>query len=215
MKVALAGKPEQVKNYAAALRGVGLEPVITLCPKEAGLCAGLVLPGGGDVDPAFYGQENRGSRDIDRELDLAQFSVLDAILKAGKPVLGICKGCQLLNIRFGGTLIQHLAVAETHAWSEGDRVHLCRSLPGTLMERLYGREYPVNSLHHQALGAIGKGFSVTSFAPDGVVESIEHESLPLLGVQWHPERMCFAKAREDTVDGSVVFRHFRSLMESE
>lgn len=212
MKVALAGKPEQVKNYAAALQGVGLEPVITLRPEEAVLCGGLVLPGGGDVDPAFYGQENHGSRDIDRELDLAQFSVLEAFLEAGKPVLGICKGCQLLNIRFGGTLIQHLAVAETHAWNEGDRVHLCRSLPGSLMERLYGREYPVNSLHHQALGAMGAGFSVASFAPDGVVESVEHDSLPLLGVQWHPERMCFAKAREDTVDGAAVFRHFYTLL---
>lgn len=206
MKVALAGKPEQVKNYAAALRGVGLEPVIGLLPEEYAGCAGLVLPGGGDVEPSLYGQENRGSRDIDRELDLAQLSALDAFLRAGKPILGICKGCQLLNIRFGGTLIQHLAVADAHAWNEGDRVHLCRSLPGTLMERLYGGEYAVNSLHHQALGAIGKSFSVTSCAPDGVVESIEHESLPILGVQWHPERMCFAKAREDTVSGEPIFR---------
>ena len=164
MKIALAGKPEQVKNYAAALRGVGQEPVISLLPEEVVLCAGLVLPGGGDVDPALYGQENQGSRDIDRELDLAQLAVLDVFLAAGKPVLGICKGCQLLNIRFGGTLIQHLAVSETHAWNEGDRVHLCRSLSGSLMEQLYGREYPVNSLHHQALGAIGKGLYVTSFA---------------------------------------------------
>lgn len=212
MKVALAGKPEQVKNYAAALRGVGQEPVISLLPEEAVLCAGLVLPGGGDVDPALYGQENQGSRDIDRELDLAQLAVLDAFLAAGKPVLGICKGCQILNIRFDGTLIQHLAVSETHAWNEGDRVHLCRSLPGTAMEGLYGREFSVNSLHHQALGAIGKGLYVTSFAPDGVVESVEHESLPLLGVQWHPERLCFAKARPDTVDGAAVFRYFCGLL---
>lgn len=212
MKVALAGKPEQVKNYAAALRGMGLEPVITLCPDQADECAGLVLPGGGDVDPALYGKENHGSRDIDRELDLAQLSVLEAFLEAGKPVLGICKGCQILNIRFGGTLIQHLSVSETHAWNEGDRVHLCRSLPDTRMERIYGREFSVNSLHHQALGAIGEGLSATSFAPDGVVESVEHERLPLLGVQFHPERMCFAKARPDTVDGAAVFRLFKSWL---
>lgn len=215
MKIALAGKPEQVKNYAAALRGIGLEPVVTLRPEGVGDCAGLVLPGGGDADPAFYGQEAQGSRDIDRALDLAQFSMLDAFLKAGKPVLGICKGCQLLNIRFGGSLIQHLAVAESHAWSKGDRVHGCKSLPGTLMERLYGREYAVNSMHHQAIGAVGKGFLVTSFAPDGVVESIEHEHLPLLGVQWHPERLCFAKAREDTVDGSQVFWQFARWIKME
>lgn len=212
MKVALAGRPEHVKNYAAALVGVGLEPVISLLPEETAGCAGLVLPGGGDVAPDLYGEENRGSRDIDRALDLAQLSVLETFLAAGKPVLGICKGCQLLNIRFGGTLIQHLSLSEAHAWDQGDKVHRCRSLPGTLMERLYGREYAVNSLHHQALGAIGQGFSVTSFAPDGVVESVEHDALPLLGVQWHPERMCFAKARPDTVDGGAVFRHFRALL---
>ena len=212
MKIALAGKPEQVKNYAAALQGVGQEPVISLLPEEAVFCAGLVLPGGGDANPALYGQENHGSRDIDRELDLAQLAVLDAFLAAGKPVLGICKGCQLLNIRFGGTLIQHLAVSETHAWNEGDRVHLCRSLPGTAMERLYGREFSVNSLHHQALGAVGEGLAATSFAPDGVVESVEHESLPVLGVQWHPERMCFARKRPDTVDGAAVFRYFCGLL---
>lgn len=214
MLVALAAREGTGKNYAAALRGVGLEPVIGLDPGCAHTCAGLVLPGGGDIDPALYGAENCGSKDIDRPLDEAQLRVLDAFLREGKPVLGICKGCQLLNIRFGGGLIQHLAVSDTHAWSEGDRVHLCRSFPGTVMEKLYGREYAVNSLHHQALAAIGEGFSVTSAAPDGTVESIEHETLPLLGVQWHPERMCFAKARPDTVDGAAVFAWFRGMLRS-
>lgn len=212
MKVALAGKPELVKNYAAALLGVGLEPVVTLEPEAAVSCAGLLLPGGGDIDPALYGQENRGSRDIDRPLDEAQFAMLEAFLSAGKPVLGICKGCQILNVRFGGGLIQHLSVSDTHAWNEGDRVHLCRSFSGSIMESLFGREFFVNSLHHQALGAIGEGFRVTSCAPDGVVESIEHESLPVLGVQWHPERTCFAKDRPDTVNGEALFRWFESKL---
>lgn len=212
MQIALAGKEESVKNYAAALRGVGLEPVVTLKPEASQACAGLLLPGGGDVEPALYGQENRGSRDIDETLDRAQLAMLGAFLAAGKPVLGICKGCQLLNIHFGGSLIQHLSVSDTHAWNEGDRVHGCRSFPGSVVERLYGREFSVNSLHHQALGAIGQGLRVTACAPDGVVESIEHEALPILGVQWHPERMCFAKVRPDTVDGSKVFLYFKGLL---
>lgn len=212
MRIALAGKEEYVKNYAAALRGVGLEPVVTLAPTAVSACAGLLLPGGGDVEPALYGQENRGSRDIDEPLDRAQLAMLEAFLAAEKPVLGICKGCQLLNIRFGGGLIQHLSVSETHAWNEGDRVHGCRSLPGSVVEKLYGREFFVNSLHHQALGAIGRELRVTACAPDSVVEAIEHESLPVLGVQWHPERMCFAKARTDTVDGAGVFLYFKDLL---
>ena len=212
MQIALAGRETSVKNYAAALAGVGLAPAVTLEPAAIGACAGLVLPGGGDIEPALYGRENQGSRDMDESLDRAQLAMLEAFLSAGKPVLGICKGCQLLNVRFGGGLIQHLRVAEAHAWSGGDRVHPCGSNSGSVMERLYGRRFSVNSCHHQALGAIGRGLRVTAWAPDGVVEAVEHDSIPLLGVQFHPERMCFAKARRDTADGAEIFQYFKGLL---
>ncbi len=213
MRVALAAQPDTGKNYAAALEGVGLACVKSLDPETESFCAGLVLPGGGDVEPSLYGQENRGSRDIDRALDEAQLAMLDRFLRAGKPVLGICKGMQLLNIRFGGTLIQHLSLSETHAWSEGDRVHLCRAAPGSLLNGLYGREFFVNSLHHQAVAAVGEGFRLTAWAPDGTAEAMEHDTLPLIGVQFHPERMCFGKIRPDTVDGAAVFYHFHKMLD--
>jgi len=213
MRVALAAQPDKGKNYANALRGVGLECVTTLDPEEEEACDGLLLPGGGDVDPSLYEQKNSGSRDIDRELDERQLAMLERFLRAGKPIFGICRGMQLLNVRFGGTLIQHLSVSDTHAWSEGDRVHLCRTAPGSVLEELYGREFSVNSLHHQAVGAIGRGFRLTSWAPDGTGEAMEHESLPILAVQFHPERMCFEKARPDTVDGAELFRRFRTMLE--
>lgn len=213
MRVALAAQPEKGKNYADALQGVGLESVTTLDPEEEPACDGLLLPGGGDVEPALYGQENRGSRDIDRALDEMQLAMLERFLRVGKPVFGICRGMQLLNVRFGGTLIQHLAVSETHAWSEGDRVHLCRTAPGSVLEELYGREFFVNSLHHQAVGAVGDGFRLTAWAPDGTAEAMEHDSLPILAVQFHPERMCFGKARSDTVDGAALFQRFRAMLE--
>lgn len=213
MRIALAAQPDTGKNYAAALEGVGLTCVKSLDPETESLCAGLVLPGGGDVEPSLYGQGNQGSRDIDRALDEAQLAMLERFLRAGKPVLGICKGMQLLNIRFGGTLIQHLAVSDAHAWNEGDRVHLCGAAPGSMLDALYGREFSVNSLHHQAVGAVGKGFRLTAWAPDGTAEAMEHDSLPLLGVQFHPERMCFGKARSDTVDGAALFYRFRAMLE--
>lgn len=212
MRVVLAALPDKGKNYAAALQGVGLECMTTLDPAAEASCGGLLLPGGGDVEPSLYGQENRGSRDIDRALDEMQLAMLERFIRAGKPVLGICKGMQLLNIRFGGTLIQHLAVSDTHAWNDGDRVHLCRTSPASILDGLYGREFSVNSLHHQAVGAVGEGFRLTAWAPDGVAEAMEHDALPLLGVQFHPERMCFDKARPDTVDGAAFFRHFASLL---
>ena len=212
MEIAVAGLEKNVKNYLDALAGVGLRPVVTLAPESAGRCAGLLLPGGGDVDPALYGAENLGSEHIDRALDEAQLAMADAFVRAGRPVLGICKGLQVLNVYFGGGLIQDLAVAAAHRYDGADRVHLCGSLERTDMRRLYGRRYAVNSSHHQGLGAIGAGLRVTSFSDDGVVESAAHDTLPVFGVQWHPERMCFALSRPDTVDGAAVFTYFRSMI---
>ncbi len=215
MKVAVPGIAKYLKNYLAALEGVGLEPVIALEPAEIGGFAGLLLPGGGDIEPALYGEENRGSGNIDRPLDERQLAMTDAFVRAGRPVLGICKGLQVLNVYFGGGIIQHLATAELHRRANGDAVHACVSLPGGDMDRLYGRRYAVNSMHHQAAGRLGQGLLATSFSPDGAVESLRHETLPVFAVQWHPERMCFAKARPDTVDGAAIFWRFRSMLEAD
>ncbi len=212
-RVAVAGAPEAVKRYIAAARGVGLDPVPTLAPGDIAGFSGLILPGGGDIDPALYGAENCGSADIDRPLDEAQLRLAEAFLRAGKPVLGICKGVQVLNVLFGGDIVQHLPTTPLHR-GQRDVTHPVVSLPGSDMERLYGRRYTVNSMHHQGLGRLGDGLVATSRALDGVPESVVHETLPVLGVQWHPERMCFAMARPDAVDGGSVFRLFRSMMET-
>ena len=213
MKVAAAGQEKYLKNYIAALKGVGLEPVITLDPAEAGALDGLLLPGGGDIEPALYGEEDQGSAYIDRALDEAQLAMTGAFLRAGKPILAICKGMQLVNVYFGGGIIQHLATTPLHRVEGTDAVHPCLSLPGSEMEKLYGRRYTVNSVHHQAVGRLGRDLAALSFSPDGAVEALEHRNYPLLAVQWHPERMCFGKARPDTVDGTAVFLRFRSLLE--
>ena len=215
MKIAICGIEEHVKNYIAALTGVGLKPAVVRSRADLAPFAGLVLPGGGDIDPALYGAENAGSDHIDRALDEDQLAMTDAFLRAGRPVLGICKGLQILNVYFGGDLIQHLPTAERHRQAEGDAVHPCFSVPGSDMEGLYGRRYAVNSAHHQGLGRLGDGLIVTSSAADGTVESVVHGTLPVLGVQWHPERMCFAKARTDTVDGAAIFRRFKAMAEAQ
>jgi putative glutamine amidotransferase len=212
MKVAIAGLPEGVKNYVAALEGVGLEPVVTLDMGAACACDGLLLPGGGDIDPALFGQENQGSQGIDRELDEKQLALARRFLADKKPILGICKGHQILNVALGGTLIQDLATAPAHRYNGQDSVHDCVSLEGSLLRRLYGRRYAVNSAHHQGLARLGQGLRVTSYAADGTVESVEHDTLPVLGVQFHPERMCFQKARPDTVDGALLFRWWKEQL---
>ncbi len=210
---AIVGYADRVGNYIAALEAVGVEPVVTLDVERAADCAGLLLPGGGDMDPALFGQEDQGSQDIDRALDDIQLEVLDRFVRAGKPVLGICRGHQVLNVYFGGGLIQDLPTAASHIARPGaDSVHRVRILPGTVLNGLYGPETAVNSAHHQGTAPMGRDLRAAAFAPDGVVEALEHVRLPVLGVQFHPERMAFAHARPDTADGAPIFGWFRERL---
>ncbi len=212
-KVAVAGYEKNAANYAAALEAVGLEPVATLSPAEAGACAGLLLPGGGDIDPARFGQTNAGSRDIDPWLDDVQLKILDAFVRTGRPVLGICRGHQVVNVGLGGDLIQDLPTAEDHmAHDHVDSVHLAENRPGSALYGLYGVKMTVNSSHHQGLGRLGAGLRAVSFAPDGTVEAAEHETLPILTVQFHPERMAFRFARPDLADGRRIFEWFKGKL---
>ena len=211
--VAVAGLPGRTDNYTAALRRAGMDSVVTLDRAGAARCDGLLLPGGGDIHPARFGQENAGSRDIDEALDQAQLAILDAFVQAERPVLGICRGHQLVNVYFGGDLIQDLPTASDHMARERvDSVHPVRVEPGTALYGLYGPAAAINSSHHQGLGLLGTGLRAAAFAPDGVVEAVEHGSLPILGVQFHPERMAFAHARPDTADGRLVFDWLRAQL---
>ena len=128
MKVALAGT-ESLTNYIAALKANDIEVINTLDVEEALKCDGLLLPGGGDIDPKYYGEEMNGSEEPDRELDKAQWDVLDAFVKEKKPVLGICRGMQLINVYFGGSLYQDLKTKDAHSRKNGvDSVHSVKSI---------------------------------------------------------------------------------------
>lgn len=209
MKILIAGTAEKTENYQDALRELGANFVCSLTLDEIDTFDGLLLPGGADVDPSFFGAENEGSEGIDMALDMAQFAILSEFVNMGKPVLGICRGHQLINIYFGGSLIQDLGEAGNtiHRWTEetGDKVHQTTATPGSFIAQLYGEApFATNSAHHQAINALGRDLIAVQSSADGVNEAIVHASLPIYGVQWHPERMCFAKARPDTVDGSKV-----------
>ena len=206
-----------VRNYPETVEACGGIPLAAYLPEPMpGRCAGLILAGGEDVDPALYGQENTGCFGIDPRRDRQEFRLIEAYLEAGKPILGICRGHQVLNVYFGGSLTQHLPAAETHMPTrEGDRVHLTRAEAGSFPALLYGEVFPVNSAHHQGLDRLAPELEAVQRTEDGVIEACRHIRYPVYSVQWHPERMCLARARADTVDGGKLFRWFIGLCAGE
>lgn len=212
LKIAIPIPPEdRYPNYFAAMEAFGAEGVKAPRDVDPAGFDGLLLPGGDDVDPRQYGQEMAGAVDPDPALDALQLSVIDRFYRAGKMIFGICRGHQLLNVYFGGTLIQDLKNGKLHDWDEGkssDKAHETRALSGSWLEKIYGEKFPTNSAHHQAVDRLGKGLTVDQYALDGIIEGMHHESGHVYSVQWHPERMCLKHQRDDTVDGGAVLRWF-------
>lgn len=154
-------------------------------------CDGLLMPGGVDIEPARYGQET-GEKcgKIDLARDAAEWWMLEAFLPTKKPVLGICRGIQMLNVFQGGTLHQHI---ENHSdfKSRGTGCHKVNVVSGSRLEQiLQTSRLTVNSLHHQAVDDLGKELEIAAVSDDGIVEAVVHTNHPFcLGVQWHPEHM--------------------------
>lgn len=159
--------------------------------QDALTCDGLLLPGGGDMDPKFYGQERIpacGEPNLLR--DAAEPLLLRAFLAADKPVLGICRGIQVMNAVLGGDLYQDIKPFEhlphNDHWA---KVHTVTVRRGTLLSRILGQDTVlVNSQHHQAVDRVAPGFTLAALSEDGIVEAIEKPDAGFcLGVQWHPE----------------------------
>jgi putative glutamine amidotransferase len=180
---------------------------------------GLLLQGGNDIAPETYGEaplapEWHGDRVRDRyELDL-----IDRFVQAGKPVLGICRGCQLINVAFGGTLYQDIATQRPSALTHVDMRHYDRNLhalefvPGTRLADLYPgqRTAQINSIHHQAVKDLAPELEVEARAPDGIVEAIRWRGPSyVFGMQWHPEFMVDdERLHEAQLDGGPLLRDF-------
>ncbi len=199
-------------NYTAAVQAAGGCPVAGYLPTPDLSYDGLLLAGGSDMDPSYFGQEDRGSLGIDRDRDRTELALLDAFLGAGKPVLAICRGCQVVNVWLGGNLIQDLGERNPlHLRMDRDQVHQICAKSDSILCRMYGERFSVNSHHHQGIDCLGRGLRATAYSDDGVVEAIEHESFPLVAVQFHPERMTGVLVRPDTVDGGAIFTSFLAM----
>lgn len=196
------------QSYAQAIAAYGGAPLLvpSLVNPEAldtlyGLLDGLLLPGGPDIDPAFYGEQRHASVEVDDALDGAEAYLLRRALADDLPILGICRGVQVLNVIAGGTLYQDLPTqwpaAVAHSVYEHGRAHTPHTLtvlPGTDLAHIVGpgasQPIPVNTLHHQAVRDVAPGFRVNAHADDGLIEGIESTTKTFtLGVQCHPEEL--------------------------
>lgn len=207
-------------NYCRAVIKAGGIPVISAMAEAgdyAAIADGILFTGSGcDIDPKLYGCENQGSVDCDPVLDDMELQLFDAFYKAGKPILGICRGIQLINVALGGTLVQDIPQEipdlKVHdpIYKKEATHHPVVAKDGSLLHTLFGSEFLTNSFHHQAVKACGRDLVATAVSTDGVIEAVAHTSLPIIGVQWHPERM-ISEENNGGPDMLPLFRHFIQL----
>jgi len=211
-KVLISCTTHDAACYQTALKSLNIEPVLSDKIENEQDYAGLLLPGGGDISPIFYHRRNLGSKDICITEDIIQLLLFHRFFENRKPILGICKGMQLINVALGGSLLQTLPTEKMHIWHKGDNYHKTVLLSGSVLHKLYGEELFVNSAHHQAVHTLGNNLIATQYAYDGTIEAIEHNSLPVLGLQWHPERLCDNSRSKDFANGRLIFEWFASKL---
>ena len=208
----------RMKLYIAAIEQAGGEASPLFLPDDAKESAvrvaekfdGLMLSGGADLPPSLYGEEEIDGAKITLikpERPQYELALLDEFASRDKPILGICYGCQLMNVWRGGTLIQDIATQWPEPIEHVSGRHTVQILPDTLLSNIFGEaEFEVVTSHHQAIKTLGEGGTTAAYAPDRLAESVEFNADHwCIGVQWHPER---------TAESAASQRLFKAFLEA-
>jgi len=203
------------QDYVNALLNAGADITLLLPQTKESLfielyrCDGLLIPGGDDVDPKQYNQENLHSHPIDLSIEQLDLDSIDIMQQMNKPIFGICRGLQILNVAFGGTLIQDINLQKKDAldhsfsfiYKKPLNAHKIIVLKDSILSNYLDETIEVNSYHHQAIDKLAPNFKISAKSEDGLIEAIESERI--LAVQWHPERMCSIQAFQNLFNGFV------------
>ncbi len=207
------GKKEYAVNslYTSALMSVGAVGVAFCGLYDKSFINkfdGLLLTGGGDVDPAYFGEQIRfPTLHLNAERDTYEMKLIEEFYKANKPIFGICRGMQLINVYFGGTLFQD--IENGLGLYHREKRHRVITSSNSILRKSYGRHILTNSFHHQAIKTVANEFSVSAICDDdGIIEAIEHHELNIFGVQWHPERMMYNICMDTKEDMTALFENF-------
>jgi putative glutamine amidotransferase len=204
-------------DYANCVLQAGGIPILIPPPANdlvhnyVDLLDGLIVSGGGDISPVCYGEKDTGqSYDVNVETDRFELALIREAAKQNLPTLGICRGFQLLQVAFGGKMLQNLhEMFPHHPQTKGsaDKIlaqrHTVTFTNDSIFSQIYQTtHHSVNTIHHQCVLSTGKGFRATGWSEDGIIEAAESETSWLaLGVQWHPEKMKNPQEQE-------LFRYF-------
>lgn len=221
------------QDYVYAVERAGGLPLLLPATPDAvntgmaqwlALCDGFLMAGGGDIAPTFYGQSPLPQVTCTQRLrDQVELTLCRAALQHRKPVLGVCRGAQVLNVAFGGSLWQDIPAqcrgAICHYQDGALRGELFHSLtiePDSLLAQVMGPErHECNTFHHQAVREVAPGFAATARTPDGITEAIERMDGLALGVQWHPENLAAEHADHAALFAWLVHTAERSSEEEQ